>query len=381
MKTVLYFKTIENLPARKKLAGFLGYARNAEWNVYTVPSNSPDIRTLLNFWKPDGCAINAASGNNNFNGSAFYGIPSVFIDRPPVTLLPSDSYIYHNSAATVRLAMCELLRHTPASCAFVSWPVDHAWNKERMDEYLSIAYANGIKPHVHSTKCNIDNNARLQSELIGFLASLPLPAAILAAADPLGVQIIDACRIAGLSVPEDVSVIGIDNDEELCETSEPALSSVAPDHFEAGRRAAEMLESLMEDRLQPPFKETYASPLFTIRGSSLRLKRPDHDAVTAMELIRKGACGKLDVSAVLAQFRCSRRNAEYRFRAATGMSVAEAIRKVRYETARSMLETGKMSVSAIADFCGYNSIAAFSRFFKSISGTCPRNTCNSRKRN
>ena len=229
-----------------------------------------------------------------------------------------------------------------------------------------------MKRHVFSTKHGIDDIAEIQAEFASFLAMLQKPVAVLAAADPLGIHVIGACRLAGLSVPDDVAVIGIDNDEELCDTSNPTLSSVAPDHFSAGYRAAEILDLLMVNGRTSPVKETYGSPVFTRRGSSLRLKRQDREVMAAMERIRKDICGNLSAEDILARFGCARRNAEYRFRAATGMSVSEVIRKTRYEKAKSLLNSGDMSVSAVADFCGYGSIAAFSRFFKSMSGISPR---------
>ena len=118
-KTIIYFKTIENAPARRKLAGFLEYARTREWNVQTVPANIGDVRSAIDFWKPDGCVVNSASGNNNFNGASLGGVPSVFIDRPPTSLLKSDSCIYHDSSASVRLAMRHLL--PSVGCLTVAW--------------------------------------------------------------------------------------------------------------------------------------------------------------------------------------------------------------------------------------------------------------------
>ncbi len=350
----------------------MAYAKRKEWYTQIIPANPTAIPTLLDFWKPDGIVVNSASGNNNFNGSVFGKIPSVFIDRPYVSLRPCDSCIYHDSVATVRLAMRELLKLSPAACVYVSWPVPHPWNDERRRTYESILRLNGLERHVFSTKRSIDDIVEIQTELADFLATLPKPIAVLAAADQLGIHVIGACRLAGFSVPEDVAVIGIDNEEAVCETSNPSLSSVSPDHFSAGYRAAEILDGLMAGGETSPTRETYGSPTFTRRGSSLRLKRQDHDVMAAMENIRRDACNDLNAKTVLARFGCARRNAEYRFRASTGMSVAEVIRKTRYEKALSLLDSGDLPISAVADFCGYGSIAAFSRFFKSMCGISPR---------
>ncbi len=372
MDTVIYFKNIDNQPARRKLQGVLDFAGKANWNVQVLSPNERNISEMLDFWKPVGCIVNSGSGWNNFDGSAFGRIPVVFIDRPPMKLRKSDSYIYHDSIVTVQVAMRELLSSAPSTCAYVRWPVRLEWDDERLDEFVRIAEINECPYSVFSTKLPVTDNHRLSGEIMTWLLSLKRPVAVLASADPMGAHVINACRIAGLAVPDDVSVCGIDGDQDICEATTPTLTSVAPDHRYAGYHAGEMLQSLMELRTGKSLRSTYSNSRLQRRGSTLRLFRPDKKCAAALELIRREACGGISAAEVAKTFGCSRRNAEYRFRAATGKSILQVIREVRLEKAKAMLKDDETRLDIVAGACGYKSTAVFSAFFKSATKLPPR---------
>ena len=372
MDTVFYFKNIDNQPARRKLDGMLEFARKANWNIQIIQPNAQNINELLDFWKPVGCIVNSASGWNNFDGSAFGKIPVVFIDRPPRKLRPSDSYIYHDSAATVQSAMRELLALSPRICAYIRWPASLEWDNERLDEFKRIANLNECPYAVFSTTHQVSDDRSLPAELSKWLLSLKRPAAVLASADPMGAHVINACRIAGLRIPEDIAVCGIDDDADICETTSPTMSSVAPDHRFAGYHAGEMLLTLLTSKRAKPLRDTYSNARLQRRGSTMRLLCYDQKCAAALDLIRREACKGLSAVAVVKTFGCSRRNAEYRFRAATGKSILQAIRDVRIEKAKSLLKDGKTRLDAVASACGYKSTAVFSTFFKSETGLSPR---------
>jgi len=371
MDTVFYFKNMDNSPARRKLDGVLEFARKAQWNVQIISPNATEIDELLAFWKPVGCIVNSASGWNNFDGSAFGGIPTVFIDRPPRKLRPSDSYIYHDSAATVQAAMRELLSTSPRTCAYVRWPVALEWDGERLDEFVRIAKMNGCPHAVFATTLPVTDDRRLPAELSEWLLALPRPVAVLASADPMGAHVINACRIAKLHIPEDVAVCGIDDDADICESTSPTMTSVAPDHRFAGYHACEMLQALLSSR-RAPVRDTYSNARLQRRSSTMRLLHADHKCAAAYDLIRRSACEGISAAEVADGFGCSRRNAEYRFRSATGKSILQAIREVRLQRAKTLLADGRTRLDVIASACGYKSTPVFSHFFKTETGLSPR---------
>jgi LacI family transcriptional regulator len=373
MDTVFYFKNMDNQPARRKLSGVLDFARKTQWNIQVISPNTEEIDELLEFWRPIGCIVNSASGWNNFDGSSFGKIPTVFIDRPPRNLRPTDSYIYHDSAATVQIAMRELLSASPRTCAYVRWPVALEWDKERLDEFMRIAKMNGCPHAVFATTRPVTDDRRIPAELSKWLLTLPRPVAVLASADPMGAHVINACRIANLRIPEDVAICGIDNDSDICEATSPSMTSVAPDHKFAGYHAGEMLLTLLQQsRTKEPFRDTYANAKLQRRGSTARLLCYDQKCAAAFDLIRRQACDGISASAVTKMFGCSRRNAEYRFRAATGKSILQAIREVRLEKAKSMLMDDSIRLDVVANACGYESTPVFAAFFKTETGHSPR---------
>ena len=111
----------------------------------------------------------------------------------------------------------------------------------------------------------------------------------------------------------------------------------------------------------------------------MALLRSDRDCAAACDLIRRKACNGISASEVAKTFDCTRRNAEYRFRAATGKSILQAIRDVRLEKAMTLLSTSRMRIDAVANACGYKSTAVFSAFFKSETGLSPRTWRTDRK--
>ncbi len=372
MDTVFYIKSIDNVPARRKLAGFLEAANKANWNVHVVSPNVESLGEILEFWKPIGCVVNSASGWNNFDGSMFGDIPVVFIDRPPKKLRATDSYIYHDSASTVQIAMRELLSLSPQTCAYARWPVKLEWDDERLAEFKRLAKMNECPYEVFSSDLPVSDEKRLPEALAKWLLTLPRPVAVLAAADPMGAHVIHACGIAGLRVPKDVSVCGIDDDLDICEVSSPTMTSATPDHRLAGYRAGEMLLELLRSKRHKPMHETYSNARLQRRTSTSRFLTLDKKCADACDLIRRSACEGISAAEVAKAFGCSRRNAEYRFRAGTGKSILQAILETRLERAKSLLLADSGTLDEVAASCGYKSAAVFSQFFKHETGLSPR---------
>ena len=373
MKTVLFFKSSELSSCRKKLAGITAVARRFGWNVQSAaPTRSEETaRQLINLWKPDGCIVSCGAKANVFPSSLLGKIPHVFIDRPQKILSKGDSCVYHDSTATANAAARELLSLNLGHYAYANWPVPQIWNTERRNAFAAVMRQHGQKVSYFESKLPISSVNGLPRELANWLVSIPKPVGILAAADLLSAKIITAARIAKLAVPDDVAVIGIDNDEELCESSVPSLSSVEPDFFRSGVMSAEILNDLMGRRVHKPIRTTYPPLKVVRRESTRRLPKCDKSVSDALELIRREACNGLAARDVFRIFSCSRRMAEMRFRAATGRSILEEIRGMRLTKAKELLAGSPMKLEAVANFCGYKSAVAFSIFFKAEAGQTP----------
>lgn len=374
MPLVLYIKSTDMHPDRSKLEGFMERAAAEGWSVQTAGpfAKRSELGRILRLWRPDGVVVNRGATANAFGPECFCGAATVFLYHPADAKEASRvSFVCNDSRETAALAAKELMTAGAASFLFVGNRWRLAWNESRREAFLELARLHDRKAAAVETFGAATQERRLRA-MADAIAAMPRPVGVFAATDGVGAEAIAACRLAGLKVPEDAVVIGVDNDEKLCETTKPTLSSVDLDYREGGRRAADMLKRLMAGRTGGPLKSEYPPLRVVRRESTHRFTRSDPAVARAVELIRREACGGISAADVLRTFDCSRRMAEMRFRAATGRSILEEIRSVRLDMARRLLAETDIQVGAIANRCGYDTSAAFTTFFKSMTGLGPR---------
>jgi len=374
MSLVLYIKSTDRHPDRSKLEWFMERAAAEGWSVQTAGpfAKQSELKRILHLWRPDGVVVNRGATANAFGPECYGSAATVFLYHPTDAKEASRvSYVCNDSRETAALAAKELMTAGAESFLFVGDRWRLAWNESRRDAFLELARLHDRKAAAVETFGATTQEKRLKA-MADAIAAMPRPVGVFAATDGVGAEAIAACKLAGLSIPDDAVVIGVDNDEKLCETTKPTLSSVDLDYREGGRRAAEMLKRLMADRACGPLKSEYP-PLRVIRRESThRFTRSDPSVARAVEMIRREACNGISAAEVLKSFDCSRRMAEMRFRATVGRSVLAEIRSVRLETAKRLLSETDMQIGAVANKCGYDTAAAFTTFFKSMTGELPR---------
>jgi len=374
MPLVLYIKSTDMHPDRCKLEGLTERASAEGWSVQTAGpfTKRSELSRILRLWRPDGVVVNRGATANAFGPECYGGVATVFFHHPSGKAEASGvSYVCNDSRETAALAAKELMTAGAASFLFVGDRRRLAWNESRRDSLLEIARLHDRKAAAVETSDAETQERRLRA-MADAIAAMPRPVGVFASTDSVGAEAIAACKLAGLSVPEDAVVIGVDNDETLCETTKPTLSSVDLDYRAAGRRAADMLKRLMAGHAHGCLNSEYPPLRVVRRESTHRFTRSDAAVSRAVELIRREACNGLSAAEVLKTFDCSRRMAEMRFRAAVGHSVLEEIRSVRLDLAKRMLSETNVQIGAIANQCGYDTAAAFTTFFKSMTGILPR---------
>ena len=372
MRTILYFRGFDKPIYSRKVAGITAYAREHGWDVRIVPpaKSAATARRLVELWNADGCIVNCGPGANDLPSEAFGGVPVVYADRPVSSLAATDSCIYHDSAATTALAAKELIALNLPHYAYVGTTDPRVWDLERERSFREILELHGLPCAVFRPSAKLrDLRAKTQA-LAAWLKPFRDGIGIFAATDLVSEQVVEACRLGGLEIPREAAIIGVDNDVNVCECSIPTLSSVEPDYIVAGRKTAETLDRLMS-RKRGPLRGTYGPARLVRRESTRRLEHVDRKVSEMLELIRKEACNGLAAAKALEGFGCSRRMAEIRFRAATGRSVLEEIKAVRLARAKELLVGPPAELSAIANFCGYDSASAFIHFFKAETGLTP----------
>ena len=373
MRTVIYFKASDRPADHKKLDGIRSMAREYGWNLQVVgPAKSAKtVVNILRLWNPDGCIVSCGSGMNDIPSKLFGTTPIVYLDRPRTCLTSDDSYVVHDSQATTQIAMRELMRLDLAHYAYVPWDEHLHWDKERHSAFSEIVQLHG-KPNTTFPLRIADTTPQYTiKNLVRWLKALPKPLGIFAAADPVAILVLEACRLSNLPVPDDVSIISVNNDVELCENSTPTLSSIDPGFLAAGQLAANILQQRMAGKKRKTIQAIYHPIGLVRRKSTMRYAKGDKIVEAALERITCEACSGLTVKAILESFNCSRRMAEIRFHALAGTSILKAIQAVKLRKAKELLESRSFSVEAVSSFCGFRTASAFSMFFKSQTGVNP----------
>ncbi len=213
-----------------------------------------------------------------------------------------------------------------------------------------------------------DQNKR---SLVQWLRSLPKPVGLFAHNDECAQNVMEACRDGGLKVPDEVAVLGVDNDPLFCELADPPLSSVVLDFHKAGYEAAAMLDKLMKGKRLTRSK-VLVEPLYIVpRRSTDVLALKDPEILQAVRFIHQNAVHAIQIDDVAEAAALSRRNLTKRFRETLGHSVHEEIRRVRVERIVKLLLETNLSIHQIAEELEFTSPEHISRFFTKEKGITP----------
>jgi len=207
--------------------------------------------------------------------------------------------------------------------------------------------------------------------IIDWLRRLPQPVGLMACNDDLGLLVLDACRRAAILVPDQVAVLGVGNDECLCDLAVPPLSSVDLDPQRIGYEAAQMLDCLMARRALPEASGLVPPRGVVARASTDVLAVADQGVVRAVRLIRQRACGPLQVAEVLREARMSRAALEPRLKRTLGRTIHQEIDRVRIARVKELLLTTTAPLKQIAQQAGYRYPEYMMRVFSRTTGQTP----------
>ena len=262
------------------------------------------------------------------------------------------------------------------SCGFVASYRGLPWSDLRKKGFADAIRALGQKAHLFDGPESLsvspgtpDDIARLEE----WLTKLPKPAAIMADHDMRASQVIDCCNRLGLKVPQQVSVLGVDNDRAICDFTEPTLTSVLPDHEQVGFRAAEMLAAMMKRKATNKVKVVKCPPKTVVVRESTRPFTPSARLIhRALAFIDRYACEGIRVTDVVRHLGVSRALADLRFREVENRSILDAIIDRRLaEVTRRLLSTHD-SITRISLLCGFRNPKHLKRLFKQRIGTSMR---------
>lgn len=242
------------------------------------------------------------------------------------------------------------------------------WSEERCSGYRQEVENNGGHFSVYLESAEGDS----MEQILHWLKSLPKPVALFCCDDAHANIVVDVCRVAGIRVPDEIAVLGVDNDELLCSISDPRLSSIVMDVERGGYMVCKLLHENLVSGSFKPFNVSISPLMVQERESTSLMTLSDPYARTIVNLIDEKYAENLQMSELLLSVPLSRRSIEMRFKKATGYTIYQYLLKVRVDHMAHRLLTTDRSYLDIAYEVGFHDLANVSRTFKKFKGCSPQ---------
>ncbi|MEO6004615.1 MAG: DNA-binding transcriptional regulator [Opitutus sp.] len=300
------------------------------------------------------------------------GIPLVDLDDSP--LYPGVPKIRPDNTAIGHLGAEHFLERGFRHFAFCGF-ANEGWSCARRDGFVEALALAGHRCLIHDVEypgvITPEWNAIQITALTDWLRQLPKPIAVMTCVDVRAFQLISAAENAGLLVPEEVALLGVNNDTMRCELSYPPLSSVMLDAHRSGYFAAEVLDSMIAGE-KPPELDIRIEPTGVLsRLSTDILAVADKNVAAALSFIRERACRGICVEEVLVHAAVSRSQLEKRFRHCIGRSPQAEIRRVQLARVKELLLETDLPLKTIAGMTGFEHLEYMSVVFKRQTGESP----------
>lgn len=366
-KVALLFETT-NAYARGLLIGIGEYIlSHGPWSVHFAELGAADRPpSWLAAWDGQGIIVR---GENVRIARAVAQLRVPVIDMTPSRLLPKAPWVKSDDSAIARLAAQHFLERGFRHFAFCG-DARFSWSNRRGEQFSRLIRAVSRECH-HYTPLRPGTNGDAEVNAIAaWLTRLPRPVAVFACYDNRGQQVLEACRRTGLAVPEEVAVLGVDNDEVLCVLSPPPLSSVILNTRRTGWEAAALLSLMMKGEKIPPTAHLIPPVGIETRRSSDILAIADAKIAGALRYIREHACTGIQVSDVLQHCPMARRALETRFKKLLGRTPRQEILRVQLNRVKELLVGTELPIWEIAERTGFEP-EYLSVVFKQTLGLSP----------
>ena len=332
-------------------------------------------------WKPDGIIIGSSDERTVGLIERLGCRAALFVNVEPPTAasLRCASVFCDNTAvaeAAARLFADKGLKHF----GFVPPHARERWAEERSQALSAAAARLGFSFSAFDTPREGRRNLRRElATLAAWIAALPKPCGIFAANDTRAKDVLDACREASVSIPEQAMVLGVDNEDFICPQMHPTLSSIIPDFHHGGYLAAEMLVQLVTGK-----SRRLPTGAFGVRGIVERASTSDPNGAGRMvskanEFMRShvGNC-VISVSDVAKAAGASLRLLQMNYKAVTGTTISAAIQSLRLTKVCELLEQTLTPIGHIGELCGFNNETYLKNLFRARFGCSMRDWRQSR---
>jgi len=378
-RSVALLVETSNAYSRGLLVGILDFAqRQGNWSIFLPEQErgaSPPA--WLSQWKGDGIIARIETDQV---ASAIRKLRLPVVDLSAARHMPGIPWAETDDKAITRLGVEHFMERGFEHFAFCGDP-GFAWSNARCESFTELLSQHGLMVHTYQSTPRYDRGFTVEKEkksLGAWVQKLPRPIAIMACYDFKAQQVLDVCRELEIAVPEEIAVLGVDNDELMCEFASPPLSSVIHDTYRTGLEAAMLLEQMMATG-KSETERLLTEPLgICTRQSTDVLATKDREVAMAMQYIREHANHNIRVADLLRHVPMSRRVLEARFRKAVRRSPHEEIQRMRINRVRQLLNQPELSVAEVARLAGYEHPEYMAAAFRRQTGQTPSQYRDSR---
>ncbi|MDI3319822.1 AraC family transcriptional regulator [Pinibacter soli] len=322
-------------------------------------------------WKPDGVLTREL---DEFKLLLNLNVPLIIF--PHTNLYKDKINSWGNNKGLGKTAADYFIAKGYKHYAFLGFK-DFQWSVERLE-----GYSEELGKAGYDVNTFIFDNTKLlwehlPAKLTEWVGTLQRPCAILAVTDELNMHLLNAINQTESKVPDDFSILGVDNDEMLCDMASPTLSSIDQNAKQTGFEAASALSRWMELGEKPSDNIISEPGRVITRGSTSALAIDDEQVRAALHYITNAAPSRdISVDDVVGVTTLSRRILEKRFQSLIKSSVLEEIKKVRIRRIKFLLENSELTIQQIADELNFRNFDNISRYFKQYTGMNPKDYRN-----
>jgi len=376
---ILVMLNVNSKADRGHISGILRFeATHPDWETFLLDDHPSNRRlAVLPYGQPDGVI------SNDYNLERGLLVPLadatsrlVLVEStqpsPPFPRCAFDTVNIDN-AQVGQTAANFLMRKHFAHFAFVGTPHQRRWSDDRMTSFRDTLRAKGFDCHVYVQPRRKKFGWQFERQcLAAWLEKLPKPCGIFVSYDQRAKHVIDACRLGGIPVPGQVGIIGVDNEEFICERTRPALTSILPDFEGAGYCAAEKMDAMLRSNRTVP-----RPILFGVKGIIERLSTADFSGATrivelARDFIRNNFASDIRPEEIARAAGVSLRLLEKRFGDASDTTPAEELRTTRLAAVTKLLTETETPIGEIGYMCGFKSEIHLKNLFKARFGMSMR---------
>ncbi len=356
---------------REILRGVAKYAHQINnWEIFHAPHALGDnLPNWLNDWQGDGIIARIES-SEKLSALQNFNIPVVDVLG---LVLNSDFPLVHVDDAAIAKAVADhFLRRDFRHFGFYGF-VGENWSERRREAFRENC-SDAQSFHDYSTSRNTDEStAQARASLEAWITSLPRPIGIMVCTDQCGLAVLEACRSLKVPVPEQIAVVGVDNDLPLCEIGSPALTSIRAGHFPVGYKAAKLLDSIIGGGGgEPPPNRILVPPTGIVtRGSSDTHAINDSAVAVSVNFIHQNLANPLSNDLIARSAGVSRTTFQKRFLNEMGVTIRDYLIKQRLARARKLITESDFTLADIAERCGFKHQEYLGSVFKAHFGITP----------